>query len=53
MELNHKVLDCPRVCDRKIAAAISRAVVEVITRLHTAIRGLWWRILTCDDLFWA
>ena len=47
------MLDRTRVCDREIAAAISGAVVEIIARLHTAIRGLWWGILTCDDLLWS
>ena len=45
------MLDRARVCDREIAATICGAVVEIITRLHAAVRGLWWRILTCDDLF--
>jgi hypothetical protein len=45
-----EMLDCPRIGDWQITAAICWAKVEIVTRSHMIVRRLWWGSLTHDKL---
>ena len=44
------MLDCPRIGDWQITAAICWAKVEIVARSHMMVKRLWWRSLTHDKL---